>query len=136
MLLATYGTLMRDFPAHGMMEEGRRTKFLGQFKVKGSIYDLGAFPGFKETETGEVAVEVYEVISEGKELVEALDYFEGYSQNRPEGSFYLRKELNLIDDGRKVSMYVFNRAVSENQKVASGSWRQHVGKGGRLQLIP
>lgn len=99
-----YGTLR---PAVSSPEQGI---------AKGWMYSLGGFPGviLPENEEDDAPYFVYDV-REVDDLT-AFDGYEGYLENDPENSLYIRKPFK---DGW---IYEYNREVSEDRLIESGDW--------------
>lgn len=96
-ILCVYGTLRPGNP--------------NTVKVKGSLYDLGWFPGIKLGGTGEVVCEQITV----KDWQD-VDRYEGFMPDNPEDSLYIRTPY---DDG---FIYEFNREVNPIKLIQSGDW--------------
>lgn len=86
-------------------------------KVQGSLYDLGWFPGIKLGGTGEVVCERITV-----EDWQAVDRYEGFREDDPENSLYLR--VPYLDG----FIYEFNREVNPIKLVQSGDWLDYTKK--------
>lgn len=97
--LFVYGTLR---PGTGPLVE-----------VSGSMYDLGSYPGVKLGGNSHFMCEVLEV--DDNELA-ALDRYEGYYENEPESSLYLRVQ----HDGGWI--YEFNGPMMDYPFVEGGDW--------------
>lgn len=82
--------------------------------VAGTMYDLGPFPGVVLGGGNKVVVERTEV-----ESIAACDRYEGYYEDDPEGSLYIRVPF---EDGW---IYEFNRHVDPKKVVESGDWLEH-----------
>lgn len=101
-ILFTYGTLR---PGNTEPE-----------KVPGKLYDLGWFPGIilspADGKTNSfVLCERVEI-----EDIEAVDHYEGYNPNDPDGSLYIRRRYK---DGW---IYEFNGPVNPVKQIQSGDW--------------
>lgn len=103
---------------YGTLRPGKE----GTVKVPGEMYDLGWFPGIKlGSNQREVVCEKIEVND-----WDAVDRYEGYNENNPEGSLYIRRPFM---DG---FIYEYNREVDPLKRVESGDWLEHIkAKGGR-----
>ena len=91
--------------------------------VPGRLYDLGWFPGIvlgnhSNNEEGESFV-VCERIEADDEKLAQLDSYEGYYENNPTNSLYLR-----VKHGEDW-IYVYNHDLSNKQPIASGDWERH-----------
>jgi gamma-glutamylcyclotransferase (GGCT)/AIG2-like uncharacterized protein YtfP len=83
------------------------------------MYDIGAFPGVKLGGASEFVAEVIEVDDDG---LRRLDSYEGYREDDPDNSLYLRVQL---PDGCWI--YEFNEPLYNKPVVPSGDWLEHVG---------
>lgn len=119
-----YGSLMRGFPAHSRFAIPRRASFLGPGRVAGRLISLGPYPGLVEDPSAVTVGEVYRVKDPG--LIVDLDRFEEFDPARPHLSAYIRVAASLLDDGRPVQLYRYNRAVGGHPAVPEGDWRQFV----------
>lgn len=87
--------------------------------VPGKLYDLGWFPGAKigTPEWGtEFKAEIIEV-SSGK--LKELDEYEGYYENAPGASLYIRRPYF---DG---FIYEYNHTPPEDRLISSGDWKAY-----------
>lgn len=86
--------------------------------VPGKLYTLGGFPGISLEVDSDDDTVVCEIIEVDDNRLASLDRYEGYRENDPEGSLYLRQEYK---DG---FIYVYNHLyrVSEEQRIPSGDW--------------
>src|SRR5688572_8924061 len=88
-LLFAYGTLMRGYPLHRVLARG--AAFVGEGHVRGTLLDLGRYPGLVAG-SGRVAGELYRL--ERPELLPVLDREEGYNFERRRGAV-------TLPDGRR-----------------------------------
>lgn len=114
-LVFVYGTLRRG-GVRAMPEIFPGSKFVGEAKVSGRLYDLGAYPGLVSDASGSpVAGEVYEV---DDETLSKLDEIEA-------SSYYVRKrvEVSVVDD--RVTCWVYEpnpELYSLHTLITSGDW--------------
>ena len=119
-LVFVYGTLRRG-SARDMSTRFPNAKFIGDAKVTGSLYDLGAYPGLLLNEgNSSVIGEVYEV---DDELLNELDAFEASSS-------YWRKqvEISLGSDKRVSWIYTPEdnpEFYSLRTLITSGDWIEY-----------
>ena len=96
-----------------------RSRFVAEAKVSGSLYDLGAYPGFLLDESNSLVVgEVYEV---DDEILSKLDDFEA-------SSHYWRKQVKIAlgTTSRKCWIYAPNpEAFSRRTLIPSGDWIEY-----------
>jgi gamma-glutamylcyclotransferase (GGCT)/AIG2-like uncharacterized protein YtfP len=95
-LLFAYGTLMRGFRLHPLLEG--RAMYLGEGTTSGLLFDLGSYPAALKSATGKIRGEVYGLIEPG--LLRALD--------SAEGSQYHREQAEIERaSGGSVGAYVY-----------------------------
>ncbi len=120
-LVFVYGSLMRGFGNHPLIEAGT---FEGEACTAAATYrmhDLGAFPGVRPApgtpgRSGErIRGEVYSVDDDG---LAALDRLEGHP------TFYRRQRVQLAD-GREVWMYILQHRERGMPIVPAGDWRAY-----------
>lgn len=107
-IVAVYGTLRKGASANSLMGN---SAYLGRDTVKGHLFDLGNFPGYRKEVDGaepkEVVVDLYQVGE--PQVLENLDNYEGYRAKNPEGSFYIREKIKTVGGVEDVNIYVFNQ---------------------------
>lgn len=86
------------------------------------MLNLGWFPGVVESDNEDDTIVVQEVTVDDSQL-EKFDHYEGYDENDPEGSLYVRKKLS---DSRFI--YIYNSATGCESAVESGDWLLHTGE--------
>lgn len=119
-LVFVYGTLKSNKHNHGMMSG---SDFEGKATIRGTLYASG-LPMFRNEGDGIVHGEVYKV---SDDLLERLDWFEGYREDKPENSFYKRISVaaEMHGDAQSeaecaVYVYEYNNDCSAYQPVESG----------------
>lgn len=117
-LVFVYGTLRRG-STHAMSIRFPKSRFVAEAKVSGSLFDLGAYPGFLLDDSNSLVVgEVYEV---DDETLKELDDFES-------SSHYWRKQVKIAleTQTKKCWIYAPNpEAVSGRTPIASGDWIEY-----------
>lgn len=103
-----YGTLMHDQPAHRRFGLHRYARRLGDEVLRGWLYDLGPYPGFRPG-WGWVRAEHYALTA--PQLLTALDDYEGYDPARPARSEYLRRRWPCRHGPGQAWLYVYNGPV-------------------------
>ena len=80
--LFVYGTLRRGAPMHGLLD--RDVAWVAAARIRGRLYDLGAFPGLAEGGRGDfVQGELYRITAKDPvRLLDALDRYEGRTFRR------------------------------------------------------
>lgn len=109
-----YGTLKSGYPADWLMK--RNGVLLGNAQARGTLFNLGPFPGYRREGEYQVKGELWEVSEQG---VSQLDRYEG------EGSLYDRVEVEVQTDNGKnqnVFIYEIREAGEEDEVISSGEW--------------
>ena len=113
-----YGSL-RSGSARSMSLRFPESKFIADAKVKGSLYDLGPYPGLQLNESDSWVIgEVYEV---DEELLQRLDEFESSSN-------YLRKQVEIPLGAQRMRCWTYEPDpdfYSLNAPIASGDWLEY-----------
>jgi len=125
-LLFVYGSLMRGMERATFMSPPNKAKFITTGSTRGTLYDLGSFPGMMESNNGSVVYgEVYELF-DPETFFDTLDLIEGYWPEQPERSLYVRKQITVsTPEGEKSAWaYVLNQPSLYLQKIPSGDFRQ------------
>jgi gamma-glutamylcyclotransferase (GGCT)/AIG2-like uncharacterized protein YtfP len=115
-LLFVYGTLMRGFPLHALLEG--RADSLGDGEVAGLLFDLGRYPAALRCGGGVVRGEVYRL--KGPALWRALD--------SAEGSQYHRREVGVrMAGGGQVTacIYWYVGPLDRAVPIPGGDYRAH-----------
>ena len=115
-LLFAYGTLMRGFPLHALLE-GRAT-YLGEATTPGLLLDLGTYPAALKSATGKIRGEVYLLADPG--LWRALD--------SAEGSQYHREEAGIeraLGGPVRACMYWYVGPLDRAIPIPGGDYRAH-----------
>ena len=108
-------------------------EYVGQARLRGTMYDLGAYPGAVLGGEAELVGEVYRI---GPALEEALDRLE---EVRDDGTGeYLKRERPVEVDGHGVVdclVYEIHPSrIAGAAVVAGGNWIRH--EAGRLRRFP
>lgn len=120
--LFVYGTLL---PGQGLAEQLDGALRLGPALLDGAeLFDLGSFPGICPGQ-GQVVGEVYGV---DRGLLSRLDNLEGYKQENPEESLFVRSQASvrlLADRGRlDVEAYFYGRET-RSRPIHHGDYRRY-----------
>lgn len=122
-----YGTLKRGFGNHGVIREGTHTVLIGKWSIPGRMISCGFFPGLLPPESDDDVVigELYKI--KDASVWRNLDGLEGYREDDPENSMYIRKQVQPCDPGildpeDVVYTYYWNRDVGNRPMIESGEW--------------
>lgn len=106
-----YGSLKSGHHANHIMRN--HADFITDDRIEGSLYNLGAFPGYKPEGSCMVRGEVYEVLDE--ELIPILDEYE----NCP--TLYDRVKIRT-ERGYFCWVYILRQNVSSEWLIEEGVW--------------
>ena len=115
-LLFVYGTLMRGFPLHALLEG--RADSVGEGEVAGLLFDLGRYPAALRDGGGLIRGEVYRLKDPG--LWQTLD--------SAEGSRYHRGEVGVrLAGGGQVTarIYWYVGPLRRAVPIPGGDYRAH-----------
>ena len=117
-LVLVYGTLRRG-GARAMSIRFPNSKFIADAKVSGSLYDLGAFPGFLLNESNSLVIgEVYEV---DDEILNELDDIEA-------SRYYWRKQVEISVGTHRRICWIYEpnpEFYSPRTLITSGDWIEY-----------
>jgi gamma-glutamylcyclotransferase (GGCT)/AIG2-like uncharacterized protein YtfP len=113
-LLFAYGTLMRGFRLHRLLESAR---FVGTGSVAGRLIDLGSYPGALREAHGRIAGEVYALGDPAR--WPALDSAEGPQYHREEVS------VRMDDGGEQTAFIYWFRDPLRGVPIPGGDYRAH-----------
>ena len=120
MKVFVYGTLMSGLQREEALSN---CSFLGSGYIDGNLYNLGNYPGLKDG-YDKVYGELYEITLP---TLEYLDQIEGYYENQPENSLYIRKNITVYLDSTPgcytAETYFYNLPIDESLKIISGDYR-------------
>jgi gamma-glutamylcyclotransferase (GGCT)/AIG2-like uncharacterized protein YtfP len=91
-VIFVYGTLRSEFENEFAQQLRASAEFLGKATVKGSIYRVAHYPGYRESPAGRVLGELYR-LRDGATILARLDEYEGEEYERvmtPEGWWIYR----------------------------------------------
>lgn len=121
--LFVYGTLLSHFNNEALKPIAALMQYEGHGKLKGRIFDLGAYPALttSATELADVHGEVY-LLASNKEVFAALDEYEGEEY---------RRELHSVqlDGGKTIRcwVYVYNPEPDKNViQIISGDYWAYI----------
>jgi len=115
--LFVYGTLMRGFPLHALLEG--RAERLGDGEIPGRLLDLGRYPAALPGEGSRIRGEVYRLRDPA--LWRVLD--------SAEGSQYHRGEVGVrMAGGRRLTAYIYWYVgpLSRGVPIPGGDYRAHL----------
>jgi len=115
-LLFVYGTLMRGFRLHRLLEG--RAEYLGDGEVAGLLFDLGSYPAALRAEGKGIRGEVYRLPEPG--LWVTLDSAEGSQYHRGEVG------VRMLSGGQvTASIYWYVGPLGGGVPIPGGDYRAH-----------
>lgn len=123
-----YGTLLTGFsrrPRAGL--DGKLT-FVACGSIQATLFDLGLYPAAVPSQDGRVFGEVHEMHNPA-EVLAVLDHIEGYRQDEPDRSLYIRVKTPVtLDDGRiePAWVYYYNAPLGKAERIPSGDYLKHL----------
>ena len=122
--LFAYGTLRRGAAMHALLAPG--VEWIAPARVRGRLYDLGAFPGLAPGRAGEwVQGELYRLVdADPAALLASLDRYEGRSFRR-----VVREALPASGDPVRAWVYLYTGALRGRLRIASGDYLAERGGG-------
>lgn len=122
--LAVYGSLRRGLLNNAMIARDSSV-FLEQGQIKGTLYDLGWYPGLKVEGDTPIVADLYLVKDE--QVMHSLNQYEGYTPRSPEKSLFVLKPTGFFISGKDVMCYEYNGKVDGTTPVVEhGDWARHV----------
>lgn len=123
-LVAVYGSLLSGLGNHSVMKRAEG-KLVGEFTTPAeyTMVSLGGFPGLHKQGSTAIKVEVYEVKESG--LKGPLDSLEGYNEDDPSRSFYIREKIQTPYGDAWIYFYNGTSHIDVNRIVESGDWKDY-----------
>lgn len=123
--LFVYGSLRSGFHADAYQYISKYFKFVGTGKVRGRLYDLGAYPaGIPATDDAFIIGELYVANSkqEFSWAIGQLDDYEGVTTEPGEPQLYRREltDVNIDNNNTRAWIYWYNADVGNSPVIASG----------------
>ena len=123
-----YGTLKEGFKLDGSCAEIRES-VVKNAKAKGTLFNLGPFPGAKFDTQDTIIGELHE-FSNDLEALRVIDNIEGYYPDNKENSLFLRKLIDVsYQNNEKIKAYAyefnFDRYEVRQTKIKTGVWEEN-----------
>jgi gamma-glutamylcyclotransferase (GGCT)/AIG2-like uncharacterized protein YtfP len=119
--------LKRSAAAPEIADVVARLRHIGSARMRGSLYDLGHYPGaVKDSRRSTVVGEVYELPPDPHVLRE-IDRYEGFNPARPAKSLFRRqKRAVTLGDGKRIYcwVYLYNRPLRRAIPIDSGRYKK------------
>jgi gamma-glutamylcyclotransferase (GGCT)/AIG2-like uncharacterized protein YtfP len=115
-LLFVYGTLMRGFSLHPLLEG--QAAYLGEGATPGLLFDLGPYPAALKSATGKICGEIYRLLDLA--LWRVLDSAEGSQYHREEAGIERARGGPV-----RASMYWYVGPLDRAIPIPGGDYRAH-----------
>jgi gamma-glutamylcyclotransferase (GGCT)/AIG2-like uncharacterized protein YtfP len=124
-LLFVYGTLLqRGNPfANYLMQH---CTYIAAGKIKGTLYDIGEYPGMIITVNNYVCGSVYQ-LHHSEENLRVIDDYEGYGPGQHQPNLYIRLLASIETDNGIVNawVYQYNLPVDGLPQITSGNYADY-----------
>lgn len=135
--VAFYGTLCAGLAPHARLGLATALEPLGRVTIRGTVYDLGAYPGIVLGK-GQTQVELYRIVDAS--IIARLDRYERHNPRNRGGCLFRRASIRV--PGRSTNagaprgrgrpldawLYVFNRSIRGKRPIQGRSWAEHCAK--------
>jgi gamma-glutamylcyclotransferase (GGCT)/AIG2-like uncharacterized protein YtfP len=107
----------------------QRLRFVGLGKIRGQLFDLGAYPGGVVGENFETHIvgEVYE-LPDARAVFEVLDVYEGFVPGELEASLFARVQATAtLEGGNQLVcwLYAYNDWVATGRLIEGGDYLEY-----------
>ena len=121
MYLFVYGTLLSTEYNHQTI---KGSKLIGQGSIYGKLFDIGNYPALKEG-ANIIIGELYNI---DDLTLKNCDQLEGYNQDEPENSPYIRKSVTVFLDKKElcVNVYYCNFGTNHYKEIESGNYKEYM----------
>ncbi len=135
--LLLYGSLGSREATHAELGLDKALQPLGSREIRGSLYDLGEYPGLV-LGPGVVVAELFKISD--RSVLLRLDEFEEYNHAKPEQSLFRRTTLQLPRYRSRLAsklhghpvidawIYLYDQPVGGKEKIAEPSWYEYKSK--------
>lgn len=122
-LLFIYGTLLNHNNEFAVYLK-ENSHFFANGKVKGTLYDIGEYPGAVPDNGGEYIYGVILQIDNPEVVFLEIDDYEGYGDEQPEPNEFIRISVDVETASEIVTcyIYVYNRPVDGLKKIDGGRY--------------
>lgn len=125
--LFVYGTLRKEYGLRLIEVVDKNLEYIGEAKVKASLYDLGSYPGaVKDNSNNEVVGDVF-LVKDADKVFKVLDEYEGEEYSR-------QKEQVQLSSGKTITawIYWYNQKTEEKQKIRQKNYLDYLKTKDRL----
>lgn len=121
MYLFVYGTLLSTEYNHQTIKD---SKLIAEACIYGKLFDIGNYPALKEGKNIIIG-ELYDI---DDSILKSCDQLEGYNNDDPENSLYVRKLITVFMDKKELCAYVYycNFDTSNYKEIESGNYKEYM----------
>jgi len=142
--LLVYGTLLASELPRAPIDVAASLQLIGRRRVRGRLYDLGEYPGLV-LGRGLVEAELHALADPG--VLAALDAYERFDPDDPQGSLFVRRRIRVPRFGTGPDcrwfdrwaidawIYCYNGPLDAAVPIPSGCWRQHLAEQARRERV-
>ena len=143
--LLLYGSLGSREPMHVELGLDKALQYLGPREIRGSLYDLGTYPGLV-LGRGMVVAELFKIGD--RSVLSRLDEFEEYDHAKLTQSLFRRTTLQLPRYRSRIAnkihshptidawIYVYNQPIDDKEKIAQPLWQEYKRKRQKPEFPP
>jgi len=128
--LFVYGSLRSGFKSHAYEYISRFFSFDGNGKVRGKLFDMGAYPAGVPADDGFIVGELYSIRNEAEFgwAMGQLDDYEGVSAEPDEMQLHRRELVDVFTENitTKAWIYWYNGSVEGRPFIESGDLIQYL----------
>jgi len=128
--LFVYGSLRSGFKSHAYEYISRFFSFDGNGKVRGKLFDMGAYPAGVPADDGFIVGELYSIRNEAEFgwAMGQLDDYEGVSTEADETQLHRRELVDVFTENitTKAWIYWYNGSVEGRPFIESGDLIQYL----------
>lgn len=120
------GTLLPGYVPEEIAGEVRRLSRVGRAWVRGSLYDLGRYPGaiLDASSRAKIHGQLFTLPDDPK-VLQSLDEYEGFEPSEPQSCLFVREQATAtLEDGRvfRCWIYVYNRDPGAAPLIEGGDY--------------
>ena len=127
-LIVFYGSLRPPYETRTRIGIESMVEWIGPARFRGALHDLGTYPAVVAG-SDVVAGDLFRVVDD--RLAVVLDPFEGFDPDDPDGSLYVREQIELVTPECVAWVYRHRGVLSDETLVQHGDWVAHLRAAGR-----
>lgn len=129
--LFVYGTLRKGFQLPINKQIAENVEWIGQAEIKGTLFDIGEYPGAKKNDIGEksfIIGDIFKILD--IKVLEILDEYEGLDPLKITESDYLRKQETIDFDGKEIEVWIYwyNKSTDNKFRIRHNDYLEYLKK--------